>query len=125
MPRRPSRWTVFALLVALLFQLGAAAAAGLPSQSCCGTCDGAAAPAAAHCDDAAGAGDAQPAVPVHRHGNRACPACGDHAMALAPFVLLATATLPAVSAPTFVAPRTQSALPAPIPHRLERPPRIA
>ncbi|MFO1396332.1 MAG: hypothetical protein U1F48_04640 [Burkholderiales bacterium] len=129
MTRRTSRFTVLALLCALLFQLGAAAAAGLPSQSCCGTCDPAVAAAdalpAPHCEDAATARHHHDAAPAHPHGAGPCPLCGDHAAALAPFVLLATAALPAVTPAYASVPLPPAALPAPMPHRLERPPRLA
>jgi len=127
MPQPFRRCIVLTLLCALVFQLGAAAAAGLPSQSCCGTCDAVTAHVAlmpdGHCaapDDPDGHDAAG-----HRHGSGPCPLCGDHHAALAPFVLVAGATVAAVVAPNVIVAWRPSALPAPMPDRLERPPRLA
>lgn len=121
------RWTVLLLVFALLFQLGAAAAAGMPSQSCCG-----------HCGTAVAAPDAAPASHCgsgdkHRHdgtlpdtadhGTPPCKTCGNHAFAFAPFVMPDMASAPVTAAPSSIVSITRLALPPPMPYRLERPPR--
>jgi hypothetical protein len=128
MSRPDRRRTVLVLLFALLFQLGAAAAAGLPSQSCCGSCDVIAAPAdvvpAPHCAAPGQRHHGDP-TPTHRHGPGPCPLCGDHSVAAAPFIVTAVGVPPIVAAPPLAVAWRSSALPPPLPDRLERPPRGA